>query len=40
MTIDELLNGAEVKMPQQAQVTFKQAQKADRADVEQQKLDL
>jgi hypothetical protein len=40
LTIDEVLNGAEVKMPQQAQVTFKQAQKANCADVEQQRLDL
>ena len=36
LTIAELLNGAEVKMPQQAAVTFKQAEKVKGPDEAQQ----
>jgi site-specific DNA-methyltransferase (adenine-specific) len=40
LTIDELLRGAEVKMPQQALTTFKQADRADEESGVQKKLDI
>jgi hypothetical protein len=39
MTIADLLRGAEVKMPQQAMATFKQARRVDQSDAQQHGFD-